>query len=47
MTTFNYPNFTPLLGNLTDKIIYEYISTLIIENKLETNSFENKKPDYK
>ena len=43
MTTVNYPNFTPLLGNLTDKIRYEYISTLIIENKLETNSFENKK----
>jgi len=43
MSNFNYPNFTPMLGNLTDKIRYEYISTKIIDNKLDNNSFDNKK----
>jgi truncated hemoglobin YjbI len=43
MNNFDYPNFIPSIGNLTDKIRYEYISSKIIEKRLDYDSFDNEK----
>ena len=43
MNNFDYPNFIPSIGNLTDKIRYEYISGKIIEKRLDYDSFDNEK----
>ena len=40
---FSYPNFKPQKGNLTIKIINEYIKYRINNNTLKNDSFNNKK----